>query len=284
MFDLIKRFSPPIFILFFVIVGARLDARILMKGGVLLLALAYIVSRSVGKVAGAYIGGKLSNAKPTVTKYLGFCLFDQAGVAVGLALATYHTFSLLGGEAQMAGLLIVSIITATTFILQMISPPMIKFGIKKADEINRNVTEEDIVESHTVQDVMEEDFFVIKENNNLHQMIDIMKKTDAFTFPVIRMNGDFLGTISLGDLRDTFNEEQMDELILAGDLVREIDILAYADQELKEVIKVFKAKNIDYIPVLADKTQHRLVGQLEYRKLIDLITKEVIFRQKELEN
>lgn len=283
MFDLIKRFSPPIFILFFVIVGARLDAKILMKGGVLVLALAYIVSRSVGKVAGAYIGGKISDAKPTVTKYLGFCLFDQAGVAVGLALATYHTFSLLGGEAQMAGLLIVSIITATTFLLQMVSPPMIKFGIKKADEINRNVTEEDIVESHKVRDVMEEDFFVIKENNNLHQMIDIMKKTDAFTFPVIRMNGDFLGTISLGDLRDTFNEEQMDELILAGDIVRELDIFAYADQGLGEVIKIFKSKNIDYIPVLADRTQRRLVGQLDYRKLMDHITKEVIFRQKELE-
>ncbi|MFC1548773.1 cation:proton antiporter [Candidatus Omnitrophota bacterium] len=103
MFDLIKRFSPPIFILFFVIIGARLDARILVKGGVLILAMAYIVSRSIGKVAGAYIGGKMSNARPTVTKYLGFCLFDQAGVAVGLALATYHTFSLLGGRGAYGG-------------------------------------------------------------------------------------------------------------------------------------------------------------------------------------
>ena len=97
------------------------------------------------------------------------------------------------------------------------------------------------------------------------------------------MNGDFLGTISLGDLRDTFNEEQMDELILAGDIVRELDIFAYADQGLGEVIKIFKSKNIDYIPVLADRTQRRLVGQLDYRKLMDHITKEVIFRQKELE-
>ncbi|MFC1548772.1 CBS domain-containing protein [Candidatus Omnitrophota bacterium] len=160
---------------------------------------------------------------------------------------------------------------------------MIKLGIKKADEINRNVTEEDIVESHKVRDVMEEDFFVIKENNNLHQIIDVMKKTEDLNFPVVKMNEEFLGVISLGDLRDTFNEEQMDELILAGDIVREIGMIAYADQELQDIMKVFKTKNVDYVPVLASEKERRLVGQLEYRKLIDKITKEVILRQKELE-
>ncbi len=283
MFDLIKRFSPPIFILFFVLVGARLDATILMRKGVLILALVYILSRSAGKFAGSFLGGKLSGARPAVTKYLGFCLFDQAGVAVGLAIATYSAFSVIGGEAEMAGLMIINIITATTFLLQLAAPPMIKLGIKLADETNRNVTEEDIIEERKVKDVMQEDFFVIKENNNLHQIIDIMKKTEDFNFPVARMDGEYLGVISLGDLRDTFNEGQMEELILAGDIVRESDTVAYAGQELKEVMKVFAAKNLDYIPVLASEKERWLVGQLEYRKLMDYITREVILRQKELE-
>ncbi|MBU1894243.1 MAG: cation:proton antiporter, partial [Candidatus Omnitrophica bacterium] len=283
MFDLVKKFSPPIFILFFVLVGARLDGRILMKGNVLFLAIAYILSRSIGKVAGAYIGGKMSGARDTVTKYLGFCLFDQAGVAVGLAIATFHTFSVLGEEARSAGFLIISIITATTFILQLIAPPMIKYGIKKADEINRDVTDEDVVESHKVGDVMESDFFVIRENNNLHQIIDIMKESNANNFPVVSMDDKFRGVISLSDLRDTFNEEQMDQLILAGDIVREVDIVAYTDQELKDVMQVFKSKNIDYIPVLKGKESMLLSGQLEYRKLMDYIEKEVLLRQQELE-
>jgi Kef-type K+ transport system membrane component KefB len=283
MFDLIKRFSLPIFILFFVLVGARLDATIFMKKGVLLLALVYILSRSMGKFAGAFLGGKISGAKPAVTKYLGFCLFDQAGVAVGLAIATYSAFGVLGGEAAMVGLMIINIITATTFLLQLAAPPMIKLGIKLADEMNRNVTEEDIIEARKVRDVMQEDFFVIKENNNLHQMIDIVKKTEDFNFAVVKMDGEYLGVISLGDLRDTFNEEQMDELILAGDIVRELDTVAYAEQDLKEAMKIFKAKNLGYIPVLASEKERRLVGQLEYRKLMDYITREVILRQKELE-
>ena len=283
MFDVIKKFSPPIFILFFVLVGARLDARILADKTIVLLAIAYIVSRSVGKVAGAYIGGKISGAKDTVTKYLGCCLFDQAGVAVGLAIATFYMFTAIGGEAQAAGIMILSIITATTFILQLIAPPMIKYGIKKADEVNRNVTEEDIVEKYLVRDVMEEDFFTIRENNNLHQIIESMKKSDAYNFPVVSMDGNFLGLISLGEMRDTFYEEQMDQLILAGDIYREADTVAYAGQELKDAMDMFERKKLGYIPVLEKVGSKRLVGQLQYKKLMDRLAKEVMSRQQELE-
>jgi len=283
MFDLIKKFSAPIFILFFVLVGARLNAGILKEGGVLFLAVAYIVSRSAGKIVGAYIGGKISGAKTTVTKYLGLCLFDQAGIAVGLAIATFNTFSVLGGEANAAGLLIISIITATTFILQLIAPPMIKLGITKADEINRNITEEDIIEKYKVLDVMEEEFFPVRENNNLHQIMDIMKRSEAYSFPVLGMDGNFLGVISLGEMRDTFHEEQMDLLVLAGDLVREVDAIVYAKQDLKDAIDIFESKNIDYIPVLQKKGSRMLVGQLEYKKLMARIAKEVLLRQQELE-
>ena len=283
IFDLIKRFSAPIFILFFVLVGARLDARIVIKGGVLLLAIAYIFSRSIGKMAGAYIGGKISRAEKTVTKYTGFCLFDQAGVAVGLAIAAFNTFSLLGGEALVAGIMIVNIVTATTFLLQLVAPPMIKYAIRKADEMNRNITEEDIVESYKVGDVMQEDFFIIRENNNLHQIIDIMKKSDAYIFPVVNMNSDFMGVISLGEIRDTFYEEQMDQLVLAGDIVSATEAVVYADQDLRDVMDIFKTKNVEYIPVLEKEGSLKIVGQLQYRKLMDYISKEVLLRQQELE-
>lgn len=283
MFDMIKKFSPPIFILFFVLVGARLNAATLMEKGILFLAIAYILSRSVGKLVGAYIGGKLSKAENTVTKYLGFCLFDQAGVAVGLAIATYHSFSFLGEEARLAGLMIMSIITATTFLLQLVAPPMIRYGITKADEVNRNVTEEDIIQMYKVRDTMEEDFFVIKENSNLHEIIDTMKKSDAYIFPVVSMEGDFLGVISLGEMRDTFYEEQMDNLILAGDIYREAEAVVYADQELSEAMEIFDRKKIGYIPVLEEKGSRKLVGQFQYRKIVHFISKEVLLRQRELE-
>ena len=283
MFDSVKQFCSPIYVLFFVLVGARLNARMLMQTGVLILAAVYIVSRSVGKISGAYIGGKLSGARETVTKYLGFCLFDQAGVAVGLAIAAYNMLSRLGPEAQAAGLLIINIITATTFLLQVIAPPMIKFGAEKADELYRDVTEDDIIAKYRVKDVMDVDFLIIKENDNLHQIIDIMKQSEGYIFPVSGMDGRFLGIISLGEIRDTFYEEQMDQLILAEDIFREIDNVVYAEQDLKEAVNIFKGKHVDYLPVLNNKEERRIVGQIEYDKTMDFIKRQVIIRQQELE-
>jgi len=283
LFDLIKKASHPIFVLFFVLVGAELNASILVKTGVFVLALSYIVSRSLGKMAGSYIGGKVSKARDSVTKYLGFCLFDQAGVAVGLAIATYHSFSLISPEAKMDGLVILNVITATTFMLQLIAPTMIKHGIKKADEINRNVNEGDIIEKHIVNDVMEEDFFLISENNNLHQIIEIMKKSYSMYFPIVNRDGKFLGITTLGEIRDTFYEEQMDMLVVAGDIVREINDIVYAQDPLDKAIHMFRTRKVNYIAVLDNKDNRKLIGQLEYKKTMDFIDKEVLFRQQELE-
>lgn len=281
MFESMKKFSRPIYILFFVLVGARLDARILIMGSVPILAISYIFARGAGKMAGAYLGGKISGAKDTVTKYLGFCLFDQAGVAVGLSIAAYNSFSRAGFED--AGLLVINMVTATTFILQFLAPPMIKYGIKKADEMYRNITEEDVIATYKVREMMDKDFTPIRENSRLHQILEIMKNSDGYNFPVIGMDEKFIGVTSLSEVRETFYEEQMDQLIVAGDMVREIGEVVFEGEDLKTAIEMFQARNMEYIPVLDNADSHRLVGQLEYRKLMEHIAKEVLLRQQEIE-
>lgn len=282
-FTTIKKFSMPIFVLFFVLLGAGTDVDVLAQGNVVLIAIAYIIARNSGKVLGAYLGGKLSKAHRSVNKYLGLCLFDQAGVSVGLALATFNMFSELSPAAHAPGLMILNIIIATTIILQFVSPFMIKFALFRSDEAYRNITEDDIIRTYKVKDVMEEDFFVIKENFNLHQIIDIMKKTDSYYFPVVGIDDKFKGLITLGEIRSAFHEEQMDFLVVASDIVTKMEHVVCFDQPLKEAMRIFRTRKTDYIPVLASEEDRRLVGQLTYKSLRDRITKEVLLRQKELE-
>jgi CBS domain-containing protein len=110
-----------------------------------------------------------------------------------------------------------------------------------------------------------------------------MKRVDSYHFPVVNMNGEFIGVISLGEIRDTFNEEQMSQLILAGDIVMDVDTIAYAGQDLKEVMEVFDRKKIGYIPVMSEKGSKKIVGELKYRQVRDYITKELLLRQQGLE-
>ena len=130
---MIEQAGPVILVLFFTLIGARFQIQLLPAMG--LIGLAYVLLRSLGKFTGAWLGGRLSGAKKAVQDNLGFSLLSQAGVAIGLALAASNRFSALGPDGKALGNLIISVVTATTFIVQIIGPIFVKFAIKRAGEI-----------------------------------------------------------------------------------------------------------------------------------------------------
>jgi Kef-type K+ transport system membrane component KefB len=131
----IEQAGPVIYVLFFTLVGARFQISLLPTMG--LLGVAYIVFRSLGKFGGAWIGGRLGGAEQAVRNNLGFGLLSQAGVAIGLALASASRFSQYGEEGQALGSLIINVITATTFVVQIIGPIAVKFAITRAGEVGK---------------------------------------------------------------------------------------------------------------------------------------------------
>jgi Kef-type K+ transport system membrane component KefB len=132
-FNIIRSFVPPIYILFFVFVGARMQLDLLPKMG--MIGLLYVFGRTVGKWMGAYGGARISGASVNVQKYLGFALFSQAGVAIGLALDIYQHFSKFGPAGTQMGHTVINVIAATTLLVQIIGPPSVKYAIYKAGEI-----------------------------------------------------------------------------------------------------------------------------------------------------
>ena len=137
----IERAGPVIYTLFFALVGARVQLSLLPTLG--LLGLGYVLLRSVGKLGGAWLGGTVGRAEPVVRSNLGFGLLSQAGVAIGLALTSYDRFCECGEEGEALGLLVVSVVTASTFVLQIIGPLGAKFAISRAGEIGRASAEDD---------------------------------------------------------------------------------------------------------------------------------------------
>lgn len=136
-FDIVKSFTPPIYILFFVFVGARLQIGLLSKMG--FIGLVYVAARTVGKIIGARLGATVSHAQESVKKYLGLALFSQAGVAVGLAMEISHQLSVYGPAGFEAGHMILNVIAATTLVVSIIGPPCVKYAIGKAGEITKDV-------------------------------------------------------------------------------------------------------------------------------------------------
>jgi Kef-type K+ transport system membrane component KefB len=135
----IERTGPVIYTLFFALVGARVQISLLATMGAL--GLAYVLLRTAGKFAGAWLGGQAGRAEPVVRNNLGLGLLSQAGVAIGLALHSYERFCKCGLEGEALGALVVSVVTASTFVLQLAGPLGAKWAISRAGEIGRGTAE-----------------------------------------------------------------------------------------------------------------------------------------------
>lgn len=129
----IDGITPPLYMLFFVISGASLDITIFGSKGALtliIIALLYVLFRCLGKWLGAYLGSKAMHSEPTVQKYLGYTLFPQAGVAIGLATTANQAFP----DPQLASL-VLAVVLSATIIYELAGPVITKIALKKAGEI-----------------------------------------------------------------------------------------------------------------------------------------------------
>ncbi len=131
----VERVGPLAYILFFVLVGARVQISLLPQMG--LLGILYILLRSMGKFGGAWIGGWLGGAETKVRDNLGFGLLSQAGVAIGLALSIAGRFDAYGEAGVRLGQTVLNVITATTFVVQIVGPIMVKLAVERSGEAGK---------------------------------------------------------------------------------------------------------------------------------------------------
>jgi Kef-type K+ transport system membrane component KefB/CBS domain-containing protein len=283
LFKRIKDITIPLYVFFFIFVGASLDIRVFSQVSVIIVVLVYLFSRSAGKIFGAMFGASVSGAKETVAKYSGICLFTQGGVAIGLAMSIAHNLSRPGAGGEDIGAMIINVVAATTFIVQLVGPIFVKFGITRADEVWRNVTEEDIIKSSKVRDFMRTDFSSLKENATLDKIMETIKERESYHFPVVDRQGELTGLISLGNLRSVFREAQLDKVILAKDVAVPVGRLLCKDQPLKDAFEIFNRREIEYLPVVESDRRKVVVGILEYHSLVEAINRKLFERQKSLD-
>ncbi len=124
--DAVDVWTPPLFMLFFVISGAELDVTALPAVG--LLGLLYILFRSAGKYFGARLGATLVHSPANIRKYLGVTLLPQAGVAIGMAQLALTQLPEYGKQIQAVAL-------AATLIYELVGPALTKMALVKAGEI-----------------------------------------------------------------------------------------------------------------------------------------------------
>jgi Kef-type K+ transport system membrane component KefB len=89
-FHAIEGIEWPFLILFFILAGASAHVEaLLLVGGITVI---YMVCRCLGTFAGAWAGARWARASRPVQRWIGICLFPQAGVSLGMALMASQRF------------------------------------------------------------------------------------------------------------------------------------------------------------------------------------------------
>lgn len=251
LFNTIEKFTPPVYVLFFVLVGAKLNIWIITPF-LGIIAIIYVLARTLGKSIGSSLGAWLTKAPKTVQKYLPYCLLSQAGVAIGLSIAAGNDFP------DSIGPQILLIITATTFIVQLIGPIFVKIGVTKAGECGLSVTVEDIKKNSRVNDVTwgknhicdSESPAIVMETDSLFTILNSFSHNQNLNYVVKGNDGNLAGIISLEHLKEVMQIGDFAESMLAMDVMDTPTITCKPSTLLPEAYKLFEDYDTDAIPII----------------------------------
>lgn len=276
-FELIEKFAPPIYVLFFVLAGAHLMLSEI-TGWMVVMVVVYLIGRTGGKLLGSWFGARVSKASDVVRRYLGLCLLSQAGVAIGLAIISGQLFT-----GQIAQTIIVIVMT-TTFVVEIFGPMFVKLGVKKAGEIGLNITEEDLIETHKVNDVMDTKVPVISAGMSLSEVIQVVSNTESFYYPVVGNDKQLVGAITLDNIRNTFATQELNDWLVALDIMEPVIATLTPGMPLSEAFEKTKRLDIEHLPVVASDEEKKFAGVLNCRSVRRSLSAEVLSRQQKADS
>lgn len=279
LFSLTRSFSSPIYVIFFVLVGARLNISEMPLWLWGLVGL-YVIGRSLGKMGGAWWGARLTGAPRAVCRYSGLGLFAQGGIAVGLSItASQHLGDIAVTSEMHLGDMIIFTVTATTMIVQLLGPPMVKLAVKLSDEIGRNVTEEDILAEWTVKDAMDKDAVFIQEQEPLNKVMRIISESDSDSFPVVDREGRIAGILTIEKIKDVIFNQDTWVWLVASDIMIPASEKVYTTTSLKDAVELMDQLRFERIPVEAGPGDNQAAGVLDSRRVKKLLDEEVFRRR-----
>lgn len=160
LFAQVNYFIPPIMLIFFVRSGANLNfASFIGESGVtavplIVVILVFVITRLAGKYGGTFLGSLATRMPAKTRNYLGFGLFPQASVAIGLATMGSRIFASAGLEQEATAF--TTIVIAASVICEIIGPLCAKLGLYLSGSYGKETIDQLAPESAVKDQVINE--------------------------------------------------------------------------------------------------------------------------------
>jgi Kef-type K+ transport system membrane component KefB len=288
-----ENFAQPAYAAFFVLSGWHLDFEVL--GQHWLAAGAYVLARTVGKVAGARAGLRLaglSGSEEGHSPNLGLGLLCQAGAAIALAHLAMRYDQELGRQ-------LLTIILGGVVIFELLGPLLVKRVVLAAGEVRigkllvrpgagdsvpwrdllqslvrgrRELSGRGLDELH-VSDVMRAGVKPLPANSSMDDMLRYANQSALTQYPVVSDQGQLRGVIRLEDLSQLVYDPQASAIVIADDVISVPAAQASlaADASIDNAAEFFSSYDGNAVPVVDNYGSRRYRGIVERAEVLRLV-------------
>ena len=288
--DSLRQIDYPLYVAFFFLAGANLHLETLAHIGAL--GVAYVVARTLGKLLGAKLGAALGQFGKTKRDFVGFTLFAQAGVAIGLASTLAHSW-------PVGGKLLETVVLGSVVVFELFGPLAVRRGLVQGGEVPilslltkrapqgameglHSVVSHfrsalGMPAGHDVKDpgdilvkhIMRQNVETIPNSTPFNELLRLIAHSRYDRFPVVDKQGHFVGMIDYAEISNFLFEPSLSLLVVANDLASSNHHAVGPEQPLREVLKTLQGhKNVSYFPVIDPQHPDRLLGVLSQNDVL----------------
>ena len=276
--DELDHLSGLLAVLFFAVHGTHLDAGAFIEVG--MIGAVYITLRFAGKWLGIYAVARATGQPKEVRRWLGSCLFPQAGAAIALATIAVHRDPELGEPIQ-------AIILGSVVLFEIVGPLFIRQSLLRTGEVPlaqaiRHTSSTPFEATRTLVDrfrtavantptvasitsaVKVSDLYRkskgIPQSASFDEVIAYIEQSHDNTYPVVDGQMRVVGVIRYPLLSNVMFDGNLSTIVCAEDLASDATAFLYPDQPAEDAIALFQTETDDCIPVVAADEPQELLG------------------------
>jgi len=220
----------------------------------------------IGAMLGTAFGSSIHFIFPTLSASAGTYSVVGMGAVAGAVMQAPLTNILMLFELTNDYTLILPIMAtciAASYTYQRFTKQSIyvQYLLNKGINI-RHGREASIMNSIKVQDVMSTDITTIAQEMPFRKILETISYSKNFYFPVIDNKGDMTGILSFSDIREVIFEEQLGDLLVAGELANTKVYSLTPQQNINEAMEIFSKLDVDQLPVVRSEDKLKVIGML----------------------
>ena len=237
----------------------------------------------LGAMTGGFLGNVIHQWFPAFTATSGAYALVTMGAVVGAAThapitAIIIIFELTGDYHIIAPLMaacVVSTLIAT--LLRRDSIYTLKLRQRGIDPFKEE--DPNVLKNLYVRDIIDREPEVIPAAASFAQILSLVVQSRHAEFFVVNEQGDLLGAVSLSSLRRLiFDQEELQRIVVAGDLVVPVSQAVREDDNLDVVMRLFSHTEVEEVAVVDAQDPKKLVGSIHRQDVINARNKEVLRR------